>query len=113
MSSPAFEAFLARLYTDAELRHRFLASPAEVTTQESALSDQERRAVEAIDRDGLILAADSYARKRGRKSDAESSRTRSSPNARQRASRLLLLLVVTACRLASARRAARARAGSN
>jgi len=63
MSSPAFEAFLARLYTDEDLRLRYLASPGAVC-RESKLSNEERIALETIDRDGLILAARSYARKR-------------------------------------------------
>ena len=75
MSSPAFEVFLARLYTDEGLRVQFLASPAGVA-KESGLSDEESRAVEAIDRDGLILAAESYARKRSRKSDFNVGRPR-------------------------------------
>lgn len=89
MSAPAFEAFLARLYSDEDLRLRFLASPADVA-RESGLSDGERRAVEAIDRDGLILAAQSYTRKRGRKSDFNRSRTQLWSRALQRTSGVLL-----------------------
>jgi len=92
MSSPAFEAFLARLYIDEDLRLRFLTSPADVA-RESGLSDTERQAVEAIDRDGLILAAESYARKRGRKSDLSRSRRQLWSSALGRTPGLLLRLL--------------------
>ena len=75
MSSPAFEAFLARLYTDEHLRLRCLASAAHVA-REYGLSGEECRALEAIDRDGLILAAESYARKRRSEANSNRGRTR-------------------------------------
>jgi len=75
MSSPAFEAFLARLYTDKDLRLRCLASAADVA-REYGLSGEECLALEAIDRDGLILAAESYARKRRSKANFNPGRTR-------------------------------------
>jgi hypothetical protein len=67
MSSPAIEAFLARLYTDCELRTRFLQSPA-ATAKDFGLAEGDIRAIATIDRDGLMLAAQSYERKRTRRS---------------------------------------------
>lgn len=63
MSSPAFEAFLARLYADDDLRSRFLADPTDVA-RAAGLSAREVEALAAIDRTGLELAGRSYARKR-------------------------------------------------
>jgi hypothetical protein len=51
VSQPAFEAFLARLYTDAELRAAFLADPPGVA-RNAALNDAEIAALDAIDRQG-------------------------------------------------------------
>ena len=66
--SIAFEAFLARLYTDAELRRRFLADPRAVAGGGAGgghgLSAEEIQALVDIDRVGLELAAASFARKR-------------------------------------------------
>jgi hypothetical protein len=64
MSSPRFEAFLARLYSDAELLNRFMRAPGEVT-REAGLDLREQRAAAAIDRAGLLMAARSYELKRG------------------------------------------------
>lgn len=63
MSAQAFETALARLYTDPDFRSRFLADP------ESALADQgltceERNDLIGVDRAGLVMAAQSFARKR-------------------------------------------------
>ena len=58
-----FEAFLARLYTDAALRARFLANPREEASR-SRLTADECAALERIDRVGLELAARSFAHKR-------------------------------------------------
>jgi hypothetical protein len=66
MSRPAFETFLARLYVDAELRAAFLADPA-ATARAAALDDGEVAALTAIDRQGLELAARSFAHKRAAK----------------------------------------------
>lgn len=66
MSRPAFEAFLARLYVDAELRAAFLADPAGVA-RAAALTEEEVAALAAIDRHGLVLAANSFAHKRAAK----------------------------------------------
>ena len=60
---PEFEAFLARLYTDADERERFLANRRGVAEQ-AGLQPHECRALDAIDRVGLELAARSFARKR-------------------------------------------------
>ena len=57
------EAFLARLYVDAELRSRFLADP----VGEALAAGLDRETAERlaqIDRVGLELAADSFAKKR-------------------------------------------------
>jgi hypothetical protein len=62
--SPAFEAFLARLYVDAGARAAFLADPRAATV---ALAPDEIAALERIDRAGLELAAGSFAAKRARK----------------------------------------------
>lgn len=59
----AIERFLARLYTDAALLARFLANPRAVCA-DAGLDDGETEALARIDRDGLALAAESYARKR-------------------------------------------------
>jgi len=63
MSAAQVESLLARLYTDEELRRRFLADPRTVA-QASGLDAEEVEALERIDRVGLELAAESYARKR-------------------------------------------------
>jgi hypothetical protein len=59
--SPAFEAFLARLYTDDAFRAAFLADPRRAA---AALGPEEIAALERIDRLGLELAAASFAHKR-------------------------------------------------
>lgn len=63
MKPVALEVFLATLYTDADTRNRFLASP-EATAREAGLADPDVAALVDIDRAGLIMAANSYARKR-------------------------------------------------
>jgi hypothetical protein len=62
MSAP-LEGFLARLYTDARLRRRFLADPAAVA-RAARLDEPSVQALVDIDREGLELAAESFARKR-------------------------------------------------
>ena len=58
---------LARLYTDAKFRARFLAAPEEVSLAEG-LTPAEAQSLAAIDREGLELAAHSFEKKRsGRK----------------------------------------------
>jgi hypothetical protein len=63
---PEFETFLARLYTDAPLRARFLADP-RAEAKRQGLSDEECQALERIDRIGLELSARSFAHKRALK----------------------------------------------
>ena len=63
MSSPALEKFLARLYSDAALREQFLADPAEASMV-AGLAQDGVAAMLHIDRAGLVLSADSFARKR-------------------------------------------------
>lgn len=63
MTTPAFETFLARVYVDAEYRGRFLLDPSG-TAQRAGLSKAECEALAAIDRVGLEMAVESFARKR-------------------------------------------------
>lgn len=63
MSDAAVQAFLARLYVDDALRARFLADPS-AEARRAGLDDAETAALAAIDREGLALAARSYAAKR-------------------------------------------------
>ena len=63
MSSPVFEGFLARLYVDPGLRAAFLADPERVASA-AGLEAEEIAALRAIDREGLELAAASFAHKR-------------------------------------------------
>jgi hypothetical protein len=63
MSSPQFEAFLARLYADPAFLERFLFAPDEAM-EEAMLTPRERHAAAGIDRASLLLAAHSYERKR-------------------------------------------------
>lgn len=63
MTSPAFEAFLARIYVDAASRERFLADPRE-SARSAGLSDPEVDALVTIDRNGLRLFAESLVRRR-------------------------------------------------
>jgi hypothetical protein len=73
--SPAFETYLARIYTDREERARFLADP-RARAEALGLSSAECDALAAIDRDGLALAADSFERKRHASSDTGRRRPR-------------------------------------
>ena len=63
MSTPNLEAFLARIYVDAQARERFLSNPTAEASR-AGLSDDEVRAVQQIDRVGLELFAISLERKR-------------------------------------------------
>ncbi len=67
MSSPRFEAFLAKIYVDEKARLEFLSAPHEVALQ-FGLSEPEIIALEKIDRVGLELAVRSLERKRGQHS---------------------------------------------
>ena len=63
MSAAAVEILLARLYTDPEVRRDFLRDPAGVA-RAAGLEAGEVAAMQAIDRAGLEMAAESYRRKR-------------------------------------------------
>jgi hypothetical protein len=63
MSSPQFETFLARLYSDREFLDEFLRAPERVT-RDAGLDHREQQAAVAIDRAGLLMAARSYELKR-------------------------------------------------
>jgi hypothetical protein len=63
MSAQSLEAFLARIYVDAEARSRFLSDPMGEAAR-AGLSHQECTAVQSIDRVGLELASRSFQRKR-------------------------------------------------
>ena len=69
MSAVALEAFLARLYTDADLRARFLAAPRDEALA-AGLCESDAHALVAIDRAGLEMAAASFAHKRAGRSGA-------------------------------------------
>lgn len=63
MSARGVEAFLARLYSDAALRERFLEDD-KTAMVNLPLTESERAALLEIDRVGLQMAAASYASKR-------------------------------------------------
>jgi hypothetical protein len=63
MTTPALEAFLARIYVDGAARARFLADPRE-SARSAGLRESEVEALVAIDRDGLRLFAESLVRRR-------------------------------------------------
>jgi hypothetical protein len=63
MSSPQFEAFLARLYCDRDFLQEFMRESDRVV-REAGLSERERHAAIAIDRAGLLMAVRSYELKR-------------------------------------------------
>lgn len=63
MNTPQFEAFLARLYTDAAFRERFLADPRGEALR-AGLNDDQAAALARIDRPGLGFAVRSLAKKR-------------------------------------------------
>lgn len=57
------ETFLARLYVDEALRARFLADPRGEALR-AGLDEAAAASLTSIDREGLLLAAESFARKR-------------------------------------------------
>lgn len=57
------EAFLARLYTDAAFRERVLADPV-AEGRRAGLAEDDAARLADLDREGLALAADSFAAKR-------------------------------------------------
>jgi hypothetical protein len=63
MSTARFEAFLAKIYVDAEARARFLADP-RGEAMRAGLTEPEISALEKIDRIGLELTANSLQHKR-------------------------------------------------
>jgi len=63
MTGPAFEAFLARLYVEADLREAFLRDP-EGEAGAAGLTKEECASLAGMDPVGLELAAESYGRKR-------------------------------------------------
>lgn len=63
MSAQGFESVLARLYADAGFRRRFLAQP-EAALAGFPLTCGEQAELIAMDRAGLVMAAQSYHRKR-------------------------------------------------
>jgi hypothetical protein len=69
VSSARFEAFLARLYVDADLCHRFLADP-DGESRRAGLDAGEVAAMLRIDREGLVLASRSFAAKRSARAAA-------------------------------------------
>jgi uncharacterized protein len=68
------ETFLARLYTDAPLRARFLADP-RGEAERHDLTAEECAALERIDRTGLELSARSFAHKRALKTSRKRARS--------------------------------------
>jgi hypothetical protein len=66
MSSPALEAFLARLYTDETALAAFLAAPREVTL-DAGLDATTATELAAVDRSDLIAAAHSFRATRARR----------------------------------------------
>lgn len=65
MSASIVEAFLARIYVDAQARERFLSNPT-AEARAAGLSPEEVDAVTQIDQVGLELFAVSLERKRQR-----------------------------------------------
>jgi hypothetical protein len=63
MSTPAFEAFLARIYVKQETRDRFLVDPKGEALR-AGLTEEQATALAGIDQTGLRLAASSFERKR-------------------------------------------------
>lgn len=70
MRAAELEAFLARLYVDADLRKRFLAAPGPIA-RAAGLDSEACKALEQIDFEGLQLAAQSFERKRLRRHSLE------------------------------------------
>lgn len=66
MSTPEFEAFLARIYTDAAARTRFLRDR-EGEARAAGLSAEQVESVKGLDAEALEAAAVSFARKREHK----------------------------------------------
>ena len=58
-----FEAFLAKIYVNAEARAKFLANPRKEAA-DAGLTPEEVDAIEKLDRTGLQMTANSLVRKR-------------------------------------------------
>lgn len=67
MSTPELETFLARLYTDAQLRERFLRDPKSEALAAGLAPDQAEE-LARLDPAALEAACHSFARKRQQKS---------------------------------------------
>ena len=63
MRPSSVQHFLARLYTDAALRARFLARPYE-EARAAGFDEERARELAKIDAEELALAAESFARKK-------------------------------------------------
>ena len=63
MSSMRLETFLARLFVDSGFRENFLRDPRRVA-EEHGLDGADQESALAIDRPGLLLAAQSFTAKR-------------------------------------------------
>lgn len=63
MSSPRFETFLARLYSEPEFLEQFMRSP-QTALSEAGLDAREQQVALTIDRADLLMAARSYELKR-------------------------------------------------
>ncbi|MGE3317972.1 MAG: Os1348 family NHLP clan protein [Candidatus Berkiella sp.] len=63
MSAQSFELILARLYTDSAFRQLFLVNP-ECALADCDLSEEERVQFFAIDKAGLMMAAQCFLHKR-------------------------------------------------
>jgi hypothetical protein len=68
VTSPAFEAFLARIYVDRRARELFLQDP-HAAALAAGLTAEEAAALERIDRRGLELTAHSLEAKQRRRSE--------------------------------------------
>lgn len=77
MNGPCLEAFLAKIYVDKEARSRFLNDPRGEASK-AGLAEEGIRALENIDRIGLLLMAASLERKGLAESNKAKSRIRQS-----------------------------------
>ena len=75
MNAGALEAVLASLYSDAALLAEFMQDP-ESVARNAGLDEQGVAALLSIDREGLAMAAHSYARKRDSHATKRGARSR-------------------------------------
>ena len=66
ITDPAFEAYLAKVLIEPDERERFLQDPKGEALR-AGLQPAQARALEEIDREGLMMAARSFANKRGKR----------------------------------------------